>query len=172
MRDVLVIIFPAAAPSGHDHEKWLHHWGGVSNRTDKSINFRHGVPPPLRCTEGGRFGGADSAPPHHAFSLLQQSDSLELCCCFFFFRAPKWQRGQSLLALPEISPFTPAEMAKENTSPSQFMIPAHSTHAPPQAVSSRARTAPCKRIHWHVEFREIQNCTKLFLVVAKLNQLN
>lgn len=59
----------------------------------------------------------------------------------------------SLLALPEISPFTPAHTAKENTSPSQFMIPAHSTLPPPTRgqISSPCTDGSAKNTSAEVE---------------------
>lgn len=68
----------------------------------------------------------------------------------------------SLLALPEISPFTPAHTAKENTSPSQFMIPAHSTLPPPTRgqISSACTDGSAQNTSAEVEGdRESQSST-------------
>lgn len=46
-------IFPSADASDHDHEKQLHHRGGVSNIADKNNNFWRWNPPLL--TDPGRM---------------------------------------------------------------------------------------------------------------------
>lgn len=89
------------------------------------------------CSGGGRLTGADSAAAASPFlppaALKQVIHHDELCLprpC-----SDSERPLLSLLALPEISPFTPArppgQPAKENTSLSQFMIPAHATLPPP-----------------------------------------
>lgn len=104
-----VIISPAAAPSGRDHEKWPHHWGGVSNTADKRINFGHGLPPPPSSPPPpsplfrGRTAhwGLIAPPSHRCFSLLPQKNAIhhDELCCVVSSSPLQWQR--------EAAPLTP-----------------------------------------------------------------
>lgn len=80
--------------------------------------------PTCHYSRGGWFHGADSAcasgvllPAKHWFIKL-----------VFLFCALKQQAGQSLFALPENSPFTPARMTKENMSSGGLTIIFWDTH--------------------------------------------
>lgn len=104
---------------------------GVSKRADKNISFRQRAPPPLHCSKGGWFSGADSAGAS-AFSFPLHSDSLQLCFVL----------GLEVTRRP-VTPRPPWDLSIHTCSDAQgkhrpfhFMILAHPTHTPFPSVSS------------------------------------